>query len=123
MPKHDDFMDITTILEKYSNDIYDEMELASKRVANKGANTLKQTSPKRTGKYSKGWTVKTEDDGYSFSSTIYNATNWQLTHLLEKPHALRNGKMSKPKVHIRPVEKECISEYEKDVVNIIKKGA
>ena len=123
MPKHDDFMDITTILNNYSKNIYNDMQISSKKIADKGVNTLKQTSPKRTGKYSKGWSVKVEDNGYNFSSTIYNATHWRLTHLLEKPHAKRNGQMTKPKKHIAPVEKQCIDEYKKDVVNIIKKGA
>ena len=100
MPKHDDFMDITTILNNYSKNIYNDMQISSKKIADKGVNTLKQTSPKRTGKYSKGWSVKVEDNGYNFSSTIYNATDWRLTHLLEKPHAKRNGQMTKPKVHI-----------------------
>lgn len=123
MPKYDDFMDIVTILDDYSKDIYEGVEQASIEVAKEGASKLKRTSPKRTGKYSKGWRVKSISNLDYFSSTIYNATNWQLTHLLEKGHATRNGGRVSPRVHIRPVEQECISEYEQDVTNIIKKGA
>ena len=121
MPKYDNFMDIATILDDYSKDIYNNMELASSEIAKKGVSTLKQTSPKRTGKYRRGWRVKITSNLYSFSSTIYNSTNWRLTHLLEKPHAKRNGGVTTPKIHIRPVEQDCINEYEKAVVNIIKK--
>lgn len=122
MPKYDDFMDIATILDDYSNDIYKEIEQASIDVAKEGASKLKQTSPKRTGKYRRGWRVKSVSNLDYFSSTIYNATNWQLTHLLEKGHATKNGGRVSPKVHIRPVEEECIYKYERDVANIIKRG-
>ena len=123
MPKYDDFMDIVTILDDYSKDIYEGMEQASKDVAKEGASTLRKTSPKKTGKYRKGWRVKSTSNLKSFSSTIYNATDWQLTHLLEKGHAKRNGGKVSPKVHIKPVEEKCNNEYYQDVINIIKKGA
>lgn len=123
MPKYDDFMDIVTILDDYSKDIYEGMEQASIDVAKEGASTLRKTSPKKTGKYRKGWRVKSTSNLKSFSSTIYNATDWQLTHLLEKGHAKRNGGRVSPKVHIKPVEEKCNNEYYQDVINIIKKGA
>lgn len=127
MPKYDDFMDIATILDDYSKDIYEEMENASVEIAKKGASTLRKTSPKKTGKYKKGWRVKSTSNLHRFSSTIYNSTNWQLTHLLEKGHKInRNGQqvgVAGAKVHIRPVEQECIDEYYQEVTNIIKRGA
>lgn len=123
MPKYDDFMDIATILDDYSKNLYEEMENASIEVANKGKDKLKQTSPKKTGKYRRGWRVKTTSNLKSFESIIYNGTNWQLTHLLEKGHVNRNGSRTAPRVHIRPVEQECIDEYYQDVTNIIKRGA
>ena len=123
MPKYDDFMDVVTILDDYSNAVSEGMYESGLKVADEGKNKLKQTSPKKTGKYRKNWKVKKTKGAYSFSNIIYNQ-EWQLTHLLEKPHAKRNGRGSTtPKVHIRPVEQECINEYEQDVINIIKKGA
>ena len=126
MPKYDDFMDIVTILDDYSKDIYEGVEQASIEVAKEGASKLKKTSPKRTGKYRRSWKVKKEKGMYEFSNIIYNQ-EWQLTHLLEKGHAIkRNGTVrgeARAKVHIRPVEQECVNEYLQDVTNIIKKGA
>lgn len=122
MPKYDNFADIATILDDYSKDIYEGMEKASIDIAKSGARKLKLTSPERTGKYKKGWRVKSTSTLYDFSSTIYNATDWRLTHLLEKGHAKKNGGRVKPIVHIRPVEQECINEYKRKVVSIIKKG-
>lgn len=115
-------LDIKDILNEYSVDIQESIVKTAENVAKKGADKLKQTSPKRTGKYSKGWRVKTAKGRGEVSSTIYNATNWQLTHLLEKPHLLRNGRLSTPKVHIYPVEQQCIKEYETEVEKVIKNG-
>lgn len=119
-------LDITDILNEYSEDIQESIIKAAEEVAKDGANKLKQTSPKNTGKYARGWKVKTiKGNGY-VKAHIHNSTNWQLTHLLEKPHVIKNKwgtyGTSKPKVHIKPVEQECISKYEKQVVKIIKNG-
>lgn len=119
-------LDIRNILEEYSEDIQEAITETAKKVADRGANKLKQKSPKKSGKYAKGWKVKLiKGNGY-VNATIHNSTNWQLTHLLEKPHAIRNGNgtwgTSKPQVHIAPVEQECTEEFTKEVENIIKNG-
>ena len=123
---NDSILEIKDILNEYSEDIQELITSAAESVAKRGANKLKHTSPKRTGKYAKGWKVKTKKGKGFVSSTIYNSTNWQLTHLLEKPHVIRNKSgsygISKPKVHIFPVEQSCILEYEREVEDIIKYG-
>lgn len=118
----DSILKVSELLSEYSQDIQDAITKECEVVAKNGANKLKQTSPKRTGAYSKGWRVKTSKGNGYVSSVVHNATNWQLTHLLEKPHLLRNGRVSTPKVHIAPVEQECIKEYETYVEQIIKNG-
>lgn len=115
-------IDISDILEEYSIEIQEGITQAAEDVANAGAKELKAISPKRTGKYSKGWRVNKRSGKGFVHTTIYNATNWQLTHLLEKPHLLRNGKKSKPIVHIEPVEEKCIKNFQKEVEHIIKNG-
>ena len=119
-------LEINDILDEYSEDIQEAIILETERVAKMGVNRLKQTSPKRTGKYAKGWKVKTTKRKNYVGATIYNSTNWQLTHLLEKPHVIKNKNgtygISKPQVHIRPVEQKCILEYEQNIEDIIKNG-
>lgn len=126
MAKYDELIDIKQILNEYSNDIQEGIAKVTFKVAEDGKNKLKVTSPKKTGDYRKGWRVdKRQGKGY-VHATIYNATNWQLTHLLEKPHVIRNQYgtwgTSKPIVHIEPVEQECIQAYKKDVEQVIKNG-
>lgn len=118
----DSILKVSELLSEYSQDIQDAITKECEVVAKNGANKLKQTSPKRTGTYSKGWRVKTSKGNGYVSSIVHNATNYQLTHLLEKPHLLRNGRLSTPKVHISPVEETCIKEYETRVEQNIKNG-
>lgn len=122
MPKFNDFTDISNILDDYSNDIYESMKEAAKENAQEGVNELKKVSPKRTGDYRKGWRKKDWLGVFKYGSTIHNATDYQLTHLLEKPHAKRGGGRTTPKVHISPVEKKYSDKYYQDCIDIIKKG-
>ena len=122
MSVHNNILDIHEILNEYSQDIQDAITNEAQVVAKKGVAELKNKSPKRTGKYRKGWRVQTEKGRGYVDCTIHNATDYQLTHLLEKPHALRNGRTSTPQVHIAPVEQQCVSEFEKNVEMIIKNG-
>lgn len=115
-------LEIVDILNEYSQDIQNGITEEAQKVAKKGVAELKNTSPKRTGSYRKGWRVKTDKGKGFVECIVHNATDYQLTHLLEKPHALRNGRVSKPQVHISPVEQQCVSEYETNVEKIIKNG-
>lgn len=118
----DSLLDIKTILDEYSSDIQEAITEETEKIAKKGKDELKNKSPKRTGSYRRGWRVKKEK-GFGFvECIIHNATDYQLTHLLEKPHLKRNGGITTPKVHIKPVEEKCIREYQKNIENIIKNG-
>lgn len=97
---------------------------AAAKVSKEAVKTLKATSPKREGggRYAKGWTTKKVGK----QTVVYNKTDYQLTHLLEKGHdVVAHGK----KVghfdgipHIAPVEQEVIErmteEVEKGIDNL-----
>lgn len=64
-------------------------------------------------KYNRGWTVKkTKRDK---TATIHNATDYQLTHLLEKGHAKVNGGRTRAFPHIAPVAEKCEDELLKNI--------
>lgn len=78
----------------------------------KAVNMLGDKSPKsgRKGRktpYWKGWTPRHTRTTYSERVTVWNKTNWQLTHLLENGHFITNRKSGlawvSPIPHIRPV--------------------
>ena len=125
MPKYKSITDMDNILNEYSTDIQEQITEAAKKLANQAAEDLKAvkgTYKIKTGKYNKGWKVK-EIVGKGFvNCTVYNGTDWQLTHLLEKGHVTRNGGRTKAFVHIRPIEEKYVNEYIKDVEQIIKNG-
>ena len=127
--KNSSVLDISVILNDYSEEVKGKMIKYAKKEAQEGCKELKVTSPKTTrntshrGQYAKGWRVKTESTKNSINCIIHNKTDYQLTHLLEKPHATHNGGYYRPKrKHIEPVDKKYSSKYENDVIQAIKEG-
>lgn len=101
-------------LEEYAVAVADDIKAAAKKTASDCAKELKSTSPKKTGKYARGWKVKKSfENSASARYTVYNATAYQLTHLLEKGHAKRGGGRVAAIPHIEPVEQKAIEEMEK----------
>lgn len=122
-------LEISDILNEYSHDIQDGIKNKAIEIAKLGVKELKANSPKskrntnHKGKYAKGWRVKKEEGMYEINCIIHNATDYQLTHLLEREHLTHNGGKYVPeKTHIAPVEERCISEYEKSVEKIIEEA-
>ena len=61
----------------------------------------------------------TYDSKSSKRNTVYNKTDYQLTHLLEKGHVGRDGRRVKAIEHIRPVEEKAVAEFEDKVKGAI----
>lgn len=121
-------LDIKDILGEYSKEMDDTLYEVAKDIAKDGVQELKHTSPinkKNTahrGKYRKGWKMDITKGFGTVEAEIHNKTDYQLTHLLEKPHLKRNGGITVPKVHIAPVEEKCIREFEQKVTRKIEAG-
>jgi len=112
--------EIAKSLTMYGQGIQKRTNLSVKSVAKRAAQTLKQTSPKSTGDYAKGWQAKPQQEfATNTSYIVHNKTSWQLTHLLEESHALRDGGRSTPRVHIKPAEEMAIAEFIKEVEGVI----
>ena len=99
---------IKDILDKYGEDVQDDLDEVTKEVTKKGALAVRQSARDaglvKTGRYAKGWTSKTEKDRLGVHGTIYNKTKPGLAHLLENGHAKRGGGFVEGKVHIKPVD-------------------
>lgn len=98
--------DLSVIISELCQEATDEEFERGKARARKAAKmaeaTLKETSPKRTGKYAKGWTTEEHDTSRGFSVVVRNETKPGITHLLEKGHMTRKGGRTKAIPHILP---------------------
>ena len=107
-------------LSEYSQEVADAIKKATDEVAEEAVQELKSTSPVLTGSYAKGWAKKnTYESKSSKRNTVYNKTDYQLTHLLEKGHVGRDGRRVKAIEHIRPVEEKAAAEFEDKVKGAI----
>jgi len=70
--------------------VFEVVESSAKDAARQTTSDLKGSAPSG-GQYGRGWSHKKQSNGRTaFSETVYNRI-YQLTHLLEKPHATGHG--------------------------------
>lgn len=108
--------EITKALQIYTTEVEEGLEKAKVKVAKETVKRLRATSPKLTGDYAKGWRVKR----VGTAQVIHNATDYQLTHLLEYGHAKVGGGRVAPRPHIRKAEKEATEEYSAQTEKVIR---
>jgi len=112
---------ITQNLSTYNSNVKKKINEKGKQISKETLKKVKQKSPKRRGKYKKGWTIKTNADSVNAKSyTIHNKTSYQLTHLLEHGHAKVNGGRTRAIEHIEPAEQEAIAKFLKAVKEVIQ---
>lgn len=100
-------------LSDYADDVTELMRQTVIETTDQAVETLKVTSPKRRGKYAKGWASKViEDSPTGLVKTVHNKTAG-LTHLLENGHAKAGGGRVEGIPHIAPAEREAIRQLEK----------
>lgn len=104
-------------LSEYNQEVTDGVKQEVKSVANECKTEIQQNSPKLTGSYRKGWREKTMyESADDIRISIYNKTDYQLTHLLENGHAKVNGGRVEGKPHIGPAEQNA----EQKLLNRVK---
>lgn len=104
------------ILDGYSDKVNEVLKESANQTADEAVEKLRNTSPRKTGDYAAGWTVKKEHNG---NVIVHNSTNYQLTHLLENGHVIRNKKGTYGRApahkHIKPVESWANKEYQRRI--------
>lgn len=103
------------ILEEFDDNVNKVLNEAANETAEESADKLRNTSPRRSGDYANGWTVKKLGDG----NVVVHNTHYQLTHLLENGHVIRNKKgtygRTSGKKHIKPVETWANREFQNKI--------
>lgn len=106
-------------LSSYGGEVAETVRQAVKAAGADCRKEIQRRSPKRTGKYRKGWRSETVYDGPGgIRVRVYNQTDGQLTHLLENGHAKTGGGRVEGKPHIRPAEQKV----ERELLQNIKEA-
>lgn len=109
------------ILDTVSKNVKGVLETASMEVAKETVRKLRNASPRKNGKYARGWKVSKKDRG---DLVVHNSTNYQLTHLLENSHNIVNAKGEYGRtspghgqvIHIAPVEEWAAEELPRKIM-------
>lgn len=108
------------LMEEVNEDVQKSVKKNVQSVAKEAAQKLKNTSPVKTGSYAKGWAVKKQSD---MDVIVHNKTDYQLTHLLENGHIIRNKKGTYGRTHgikhIAPVEEWAVDELPRRIMEDI----
>ena len=106
---------ISDILLEYSEDTKETIDKCFQTAAKRAKELVVSKSPDDTGGYKRGWAIKKKKSATVIETVVYNKTDYQLTHLLEHSHVIRNkngtyGRTSPGHgqvVHIAPAEAEA----------------
>ena len=111
--------EIVLAVRTYTEEVGEAIEEAVKETAQALATDLRETSPKDTGEYAKGWTARKEGPG---RYVVYNKKKPQLTHLLEHGHAKAGGGRVEGIPHIKPAEERHVPQLERKIAQILERG-
>lgn len=103
---------IASVMSEYRDVVDEELEEIKRSCAERCAQRLTEVSPKKYGDYRRGWRAKKVNSAW----VVHNATDYQLTHLLENGHPnIPVGRPTPAYPHIRPVELEIIARFEAEI--------
>ncbi len=103
-------------LEEYAEVATSDLKASVRKAGSNVRKDIQANAPKKTGVYSKSWSVKTtKETSNTLELTVYSPKKYQLAHLLEYGHAKRGGGRTKAQPHIAPAEEAAISQLERDI--------
>lgn len=80
---------INTFMRECVDENEEVLQQRAQDAGKQAVKALKHESRKRTGKYAKGWKSTAQRGATGVEVTVHN-TQYQLTHLLENDHAIKN---------------------------------
>lgn len=115
---------IDKYLQEYKEQIDEDVKKDATEISKQARDELKRVSPvdehsTRGRHYADGWAISSKSGKNYYTKKIWNATDYQLTHLLEFGHADRSGGHVNAQPHVRPTEKKYrdkfIQKLERDI--------
>ena len=81
------------------------MKKAVRKTATAVKNEISANAPVKSGRYKRSWTAKkTKENSHTLEMTVHSKDRYQIAHLLENGHAMRNGGRVEGIPHIAPAE-------------------
>lgn len=107
---------------EYADMASEEVKKEVRKTGNKIRKDIKENAPVgKTGKYRDSWSVKTQKEtANSLEVVVHSKNRYQLAHLLEKGHVLRQGGRVSGKAHIASAEEKGIKEMEENIMRKLK---
>ena len=103
-------------VEEYAEVATSDLKASVRKAGSNVRKDIQANAPKKTGAYSKSWSVKTtKETSNTLELTVYSPKKYQLAHLQEYGHAKRGGGRTKAQPHIAPAEEAAISQLERDI--------
>ena len=110
-------------LQEYADLAAEDMKAAVKKAGNSAKKDIQANAPEKTGAYQKSWAVKTvRENASAMEVVVYSRNRYQLAHLLEFGHALRQGGRTRAFPHIAPAEQAGIEQLTRDIERDLQKG-
>lgn len=116
------------LLDEYGDEVFHAVVSSAEKTGKESRNKLRTAGDfsNRSGRYRKGWRAELTKTRLSAYATVYNATDYQLTHLLEKGHDVKNRKAG-PSIghagsfpHISEVNDWAIEQFELELAMAIE---
>ena len=110
-------------LDEYADVTTEQVKRAVRKAGNTVRKEIQENAPKNTGDYAKSWTTKkVRESSHTLELVVHSKNRYQLTHLLEFGHCLRNGGRTRAVPHIAPAEEKGIEQLEKQIERSIRNG-
>ncbi len=110
-------------LDEYADVTTEQVKKAVRKAGNTVRREIQENAPKNTGDYAKSWAVKkVRESSHTLELVVHSKNSYQLTHLLEFGHALRNGGRTRAMPHIAPAEEKGIEQLEKTIDRSLRNG-
>ena len=110
-------------LQEYAKLATDDLKTDVQKAAKTVQTQIKDTAPRKTGRYAKSWTSKkTKETSDSIEYTVHSKNRYMLTHLLENGHAKRGGGRVRAIPHIAPAEAAGAEQLVRDLERDLRKG-
>ncbi len=108
-------------LQEYADLATEDMKKAVRKAGNEAKKEVRANAPEKSGAYKKSWATKvTKENANAMEITVYSKNRYQLAHLLENGHALRQGGRTRAFVHIAPAEEKAAKLLEQEVERVLK---